>query len=43
MSETTVTNAVTPTIMPSKVSADRSLCAQIAAMATFSISISFTG
>jgi len=30
------------TIMPSRVSAERSLCAQIAATATFKISISFT-
>src|SRR5262249_26881514 len=43
MSETTVTNAVTPTIMPSSVSPERSLCAQIAAAATLRISISFTG
>src|SRR5215510_3400388 len=43
ISETTVTNAVTPTIMPSKVSAERSLCAQMAATATFRISMSFTG
>src|SRR6266436_7841007 len=41
MSETTVTKAVTPTIMPSRVRAERSLCAQIAATATFSTSIRF--
>ncbi len=40
--ETTVTKAVTPTIIPSRVSADLSLCAQIAATATFRISKSFT-
>src|ERR1041385_4048045 len=43
ISETTVTNAVTPTIMPSRVKAERSLCAQIAPIATFKISRSFTG
>src|ERR1043166_6486377 len=37
MSETTTTKAVTPTIMPSKVSAERSLCAQIAATASFRV------
>src|ERR1051326_613465 len=42
MSETTVTTAVTPTIIPSSVSAERSLCAQIAAAATFRISNNFT-
>src|SRR6185503_8756300 len=42
MSETTVTNAVTPTIIPKRVRAERSLCAQIAARATFKISMSFT-
>src|SRR6185295_18735971 len=42
MSETTTTKAVTPTIMPSNVSAERSLCAQIAATASLRVSMNFT-
>src|SRR5689334_6351129 len=42
MSETTTTKAVTPTIMPSKVNAERSLCAQIAATASLRVSMNFT-
>src|SRR6185369_1140601 len=42
MRETTTTKAVTPTIMPSSVSAERSLCAQIADTASFRVSINFT-
>src|SRR5829696_401044 len=42
MSDTTTTKAVTPTIMPSSVNAERSLCAQIAATASFRVSMNFT-
>src|SRR5215211_4433655 len=42
MTETTTTTAVTPIIMPSSVSTERSLCAQMAESASFNVSISFT-
>src|SRR5258705_11050882 len=42
INETTTTKAVTPTIMPRRVSADRSLWAQIAAIASLRVSMNFT-
>src|ERR671928_71149 len=41
MSETTMTTAATPIIIPKSVSAERSLCAQMAAAASFSVSMNF--
>src|SRR6266496_5585560 len=42
ISETTTTKAVTPMIMPKRVNAERSLCAQIAAIASLRVSTNFT-
>jgi hypothetical protein len=41
MSETTTTTAATPMIIPKSVSAERSLCAQMAAAASFNVSMNF--
>src|SRR5918999_453934 len=41
MSETTTTTAATPMIIASSVSAERSLCAQMAETASFSVSMNF--
>src|ERR1041385_2309726 len=43
MSETTTTTAATPRTIPSSVSIERSLCAEMARRASFSVSNSFIG
>src|SRR5918993_2720102 len=41
ISDTTTTTAATPIIIPNSVSAERNLCAQMAATASFNVSMNF--